>query len=540
MHNTKTAAHTRFVLLSLLCLAHATAFAQGVGAQTTDAQKIAQGLPPATNNTNFEKAMTLKALGDQRNQEYQKWRRDLSREQFPLSAGYDVALEAVENHAQIRSYYFSFDIPGRGKLVEDVKRLAKGIERAEVKKMRTEQARIESLSAYEASLKIITPLADSDALNDPWQHALAMAYLDLARATYNEYSKAKSLAYSDAALAIQLRLANSQPANTTWKLALANVYQALGFAQKGLGWEDPFPGTTKRAEYAIRSALQDADPKNPQWRHDMVAIDLRFADMFLRVGHTTNLNGALLNAFDQIKEINFDDYSPQWQHEFALDFARIAVVAQEVGGGTTKSGLRAQAAMVLAIPQLRKQAEGNPGNKQWQRDYAYYLIESAKIENRLSDAAKKTARDQYASAIKIYKEVLQRDVGDARSQVDLVEAYKQFNDVFQLGLSRSAVLEIVEHLEEGLRYLQMQSAKAPANTAWLYYQLELYHQLIFWQGDSLRARLGGYPDGAGPEGDAIRKRAQKMAEATFEKMLAIIRTLVDMHGRRSDIAPKSP
>ena len=131
-------------------------------------------------------------------------------------------------------------------------------------------------------------------------------------------------------------------------------------------------------------------------------------------------------------------------------------------------------------------------------------------------------------------------MGDARSQVDLIEAYKQFNDVFQLGLSRSAVLEIVEHLEEGLRYLQMQSAKAPANTAWLYYQLELYHQLIFWQGDSLRARLGGYPDGAGPEGDAIRKRAQKMAEATFEKMLAIIRTLVDMHGRRSDIAPKSP
>ena len=294
-----------------------------------------------------------------------------------------------------------------------------------------------------------------------------MAYLDLARATYRETVREKSLIYSERALAIQLRLANSQPKNTAWKLALANVYRALGFAQPGLGWEDPYPGTTKRAEDAIRNALQDADPKNPQWRHDLVAINLRFADMFWRNGHTTNLHGSLRNAFDQIKGINFADYSPEWQHEFALDLGRIAVVAQD---------------------------------------------------------------KPYERAIQTYKAVLESDVSDMRSQVDLVAAYIRHSDIF--GESRRFhPVDVLEPLGEGLRYLQMQSAKAPANPAWLYYQLQLYQHLGALQEDPLRARLGGYSDGAGPRGEAIRKEAQKASDATFAKMLVVIQKLVDMHSK---------
>ena len=484
-----------------------------------------------TSNASFDKAMQLKAQGDLRKQEYDTLRYDTSTAAYPWVAGHGVATEVAYSYANRGNFYFTFKIPGRGKLEEEVARLGAGVVRYEAYSQRTSQALAAALAAYRASLALLEPLANSDPRNSAWQHALAMAYLDMANVTYRDMSRAESLLYSDKALAIQLRLVESQPSNTAWKLTLANIYQRLGFAQKGIGWEDPFPGQTKRAEFDIRDKLQDADPKNPQWRHDLVSNNLRFAEMFWRFGHTTNQNGALLNAIDQLKVINVSDYSPQWQHEFALDYGRIGVMAAMVGGNGRKGAIRANEAFELALPLLRQQAEQNVGNMQWQREYAFYLMESAKLQAWAGDASRATGGYQFNQAIDVYKSVLERDLTDVRSQVDLMHAYKQFGDSYNNG-GRQSYPGAIELYKEAQRYLQTQSTKAPKDPAWWYYQLEAYKLLAFFQDDPLRARLGGYPDGLEAKGVAIRQEAQKISDATFEKMLGIIKTLIEMDGQR--------
>ena len=499
-------------------------------AQSANIFAATKASPAMTSNASFDKAMELKALGDQQYQEYDTLRYDTSTAAYPWAAGYGVALEAANSYANRGNFYFTFKIPGRGKFEEEVERLRDGVVGRQAYLERIKQVETAAIAAHKASLALLEPLANTDPSNSAWQHALAIAYLDMAKVTFRDMSRTQSLVYSDKALAIQLRLVESQPTNTAWKLALANIYQRLGFAQKGIGWEDPFPGQTKRAEFDIRDKLQDADPKNPQWRHDLVSNNLRFAEMFWRYGHTTNQNGALLNAIDQLKVINVSDYSPQWQHEFALDYGRIGVMAAMVAGNGRKGAIRANEAFERALPLLRQQAEQNLGNLQWQREYASYLIESAKLQVWLEGSNQTTAIGQFTQVIDIRKAVLERDVTDARSQVDLIDAYKQFGDFH--GNSSQGYPQAIALYSEAQRYLQMQSAKAPKDPAWLYYQLEVYKRIVFWQEDSLRARLGGYPDGLEAKGVAIRKEAQKVSDATFEKMLVIIKTLIDLHDQR--------
>ena len=501
-------------------------------AQSANTPAITTASFPMTSNANFDKAMQLKALGDQRYKEYDTLRDDdASSAAYPWVAGYGVAIEVASNYANRGNFYFTFKIPGRGKLEEEVARLRPSVVGRKAHVERINQAKTAAIAAYKASLSLLEPLANSDPRNSAWQHALAMAYLDMAKVTFLDMSRTESFVYSDKALAIQLRLVASQPNNTAWKLALANIYQRLGFAQKGIGWEDPFPGQTKRAELDIRDKLQDADPKNPQWRHDLVSNHLRLAEMFRRFGHTTNENGALLNAADQLKTINLSDYSQQWQHDFALDHGRIAVVAAEMGGGTPKGAQRANESFLLALPLLRQQAEQNLGNIQWQREYAFYLMESAKLQISVRDAGRSVGVSQFNQAIDLYKAVLERNLNDARSQVDLVRAYMQFGDSYDLG-GTEGYPSAIELFKEAQRYLQMQSVKAPKDPAWLYYQLEVYKSLSFFQTDPLRARLGGYPDGIDTKGLAIRKEAQKASDATFEQTLGIIKTLIELHDQR--------
>ena len=521
---TKAVVFLRVFVFSCVCIVQAL-----VWAQTANTPAATKDSPSMTSNANFDKAMQLKALADQRKQEYETLQRDTSTAAYPWAAGYQAAVEAAYDYANRGNYYFTFKIPGRGKFEEDVGRLAAGVVHEKSRWPLINKTREAALAAYQGSLALLEPLSNSDPRNTAWQHALAMAYLDMANVTYRDMGREKSLAFSEKALAIQLRLAQSQPTNTAWKLALANIYQRLGFAQKGIGWEDPFPAKTKMAELDIRNQLQDADPQNPQWRHDLVSNSLRMAEMFWRFEHTSNLSGALLNAEDQLKEINLSDYSLQWQHEFALDYGRIAVMAAMVGGGSRKGAQRANESFMQALPLLRQQADQNLGNVQWQREYAALLIESAKLQNWLGGSNQSTAISQFNQAIDVRRAVLERDVTDARSQVDLVDAYKQFAD-FHTN-SRRGYPEAIELYSQAQRYLQMQAAKAPKDPAWWYYQLEMYKGIGYWQGDPLRARLGGYPDGPGPKGDAARKEAQKTSDATFEKMLVIVQKLVDMHDR---------
>lgn len=87
--------------------------------------------------------MALKALGDQRNQEYQKWAYDTSAELNPFHPGHNAAVQLAENYAKINSYYFSFTIPGRGQLIQDIRRLGQDLAYQD-KEKRANQARKEA------------------------------------------------------------------------------------------------------------------------------------------------------------------------------------------------------------------------------------------------------------------------------------------------------------------------------------------------------------------------------------------------------------
>jgi tetratricopeptide (TPR) repeat protein len=125
-----------------------------------------------------------------------------------------------------------------------------------------------ALTTYQASLKAMERLAQSDPGNAPWQRELAVSDERMGDIEQAQGDLAAALRSYQASLGIMERLAKSDPGNAGWQRDLSVSYESVGDVQQAQG-DLPAALTSYQASLTIMERLAKSDPGNAGWQRDL-------------------------------------------------------------------------------------------------------------------------------------------------------------------------------------------------------------------------------------------------------------------------------
>jgi tetratricopeptide (TPR) repeat protein len=219
-----------------------------------------------------------------------------------------------------------------------------------------------ALREYEASLKIMQELADSDPANIAAQRDLATYHRRVGDVLWEQDDLGGGLEHYEASLEIIQRLIDSDPGNADWQFDLSESHYGVGLTLETQG--DSHGALEHfQARLEILQGLVDSDPGNAEWRE---ALGVALGDVGDILETQGDLDAAMRYFRAALKNLQAaaasDPENTEWQHDLALSRNDVGRLLES--RGRLDAALQQYAA---ALEIMKRLAASDTANAEWEQ-----------------------------------------------------------------------------------------------------------------------------------------------------------------------------
>ena len=313
-----------------------------------------------------------------------------------------------------------------------------------------------ALTSYQATLDIISRLAEAAPGNAGWQRDLSVSHDRMGDAQRAQGDLAAALTSYRASLALRERQAKADPGNAGWQRDLSVSFNKVGDVRRAQG-DLAAALTSYQASLDIISRLAEADLGNAGWQRDLSVSHDRIGDVRQAQGDLA----AALTSFQQslaIRErlVKADRVNAGWQRDLLVSHDKVGDVRQ--AQGDLAAALTSYQATLDIISRLTEAAPGNAG---WQRDLSVSYDRIGDVRQAQGDLA--AALTSFQQSLAIRERLVKADRGNAGWQRDLSVSHNKIGNVQQALGDLTAALTSYQATHDIISRL----AKAdPDNAGW--------------------------------------------------------------------------